>query len=459
MLYLNPLLQPVFAFYYNQTINQDLTNVDSWSKIITPERQLTEPTIKLINNSIYVIGLVYSFSIHEYYMYIAKYNTSGIKIWDLINQEISSIYYYVEFDSNENLYLIGNAFNYDYGSYPSLLKISPSGELIWSKLLDLYDFFETSGIQLGNNLTLYIKGYSQLNRKTILLKLNSSGNLLWIKEFNMDYGSTKIDGEGNIYLYGSNTPLSKYNKSGSLLWTINESVVELELYNDNIILAVYFDTLDTWHDLATWIMKLNTSGFVFEKTKICEIDFTTGQDLYIWFLNDIYVFFQTRSPLLLKYDINLSLHWNITMNLNFANIISVYVNLRLDSQQDIIFIYDAERNGSDIGVLTLNSSGQMTEMYFWGGPYDDTTSAFDIDLGDNLFIICQAEYYHVWTEPVTYTVLIKNPLPNGEPPPYLSYGFRDYYIFIFLGIVSAISIISLFLILKPKLKKNLKQRI
>ncbi|MFX1497766.1 MAG: hypothetical protein ACFFBH_09585 [Promethearchaeota archaeon] len=424
------VVQPIFPFNCNQIKSQQAHNPDSWSKIISLEHQrLNQPNLKLINESIYVMGSVYSFNRYEDYLYIAKFNTSGTKIWEQIYQESPSWDYCFEFDSKENLYIIGNRWN-DYmssSSYPFLLKFSASGVLIWSKILDFYNYTNIHSIQIDVNDSIYITGASySTGRQNFLLKLDASGNLIWNQELDENY----------IHIYGS---LLCYN---------NHSVIYSKLYPQNIILTVGD------YNSEIWIMKLNSTGIILDKVYIGKIDFTTGQEFYLGLDKDIYVFFYKRTPFLLKYDTNLNFIWNITMNQNFANMLSVYINLRVDSNQDITFIYDAKRNGCDIGILKLNSSGQVTDHYFWGGSYDDTIGAIEMDSQDNLFIVCQAEFYHIWTDPETYPVLIKNPIPNGKPPAYQSYDIRDYYIFSFLGILSLISVISLFSILKHKSKKR-----
>ncbi|OGP73264.1 MAG: hypothetical protein A2W09_08295, partial [Deltaproteobacteria bacterium RBG_16_50_11] len=137
-------------------------------------------------------------------------------------------------DAGGNIYVAGSYLDPSSGSHDYLTtKYDPTGHMIWAKTYGTpCDDYPTK-IRIDSGGNVYVIGNSfGVNCDTSLMKYDSSGNLIWVKndlEYNGQgfYNGMAIDAEGNIYLTGpfwlgssyTNLVTEKYDPSGKLLWT------------------------------------------------------------------------------------------------------------------------------------------------------------------------------------------------------------------------------------------------
>ncbi len=448
------LKQLILSPNYSDRIDIDLENEDSWSVLIQPNEFTDFPILKTLNDSFYIGYRIYSSDI----AYIAKYDGSGTCLWQ--DPLTDGVLIDFDFDSKSNLCMIA-WFDSNY----ILLKFNILRELLWFKMLD--SNYDIHSFKVDLNDSIYISGTNYTNQKAFLLKFNHSGNLVWNKKLDA-YNKTyfvkiEIDSNNCVYLCGSHY-LFKYNSSGSMIWykELDINANSLKVYSDeNIIVSGYTELPDYNYDL--WLLKLNSSGNItYQSNIVNNTDYRPVQNFQIFFLDNIYIYTDIpliregnyiiySEPFLLKFDPNLSFCWNFSLadyNVRPSYATTLYLDIGITSQQDIAIIYNTYRTSTDIGILRLNSSGQVITNYFWGGSYYDNINAIAIDSQDNLYMLCRCGYVNIWNNHEDRTVFVKNPKPNGIPPPYQQIDYRDIYIFSFLGITSIVSIIIIISILK-----------
>ncbi|MEA5549740.1 Calx-beta domain-containing protein [Anabaena cylindrica UHCC 0172] len=196
------------------------------------------------NRNVYVSSPDFSFENGV----INKYDTNASLVWNRqLDSGYQDIVYSADTDSNNNIYISGftnGSFNGTNAGYRDafIAKYNSTGTLLWTRQLgtngddyarkittdsngNAYVYGTTTGNLVGNNL-----GGSDF----FLAKYNSSGNLLWKRQFgtNLDdeANSLATDNNGNIYIYGNvgtniggsistDVFLAKYSSSGNSLWT------------------------------------------------------------------------------------------------------------------------------------------------------------------------------------------------------------------------------------------------
>jgi hypothetical protein len=185
-------------------------------------------------------------------MPLVKYNSSGEVQW---TRFISTVQFIAGIcvDSQDNV-IIGNMTQNPFptSNYFNLVKYSPSGDLIFQKHLSTpYTSTQQLSLEsdgLGNIfVTAKIVG-------TTVLKLNPSGAILWSRRVDngMQIFASAVDKAGNLYLVGSNLngPLMgglivKISTSGNLIWQRVLSEVDPEGSFSNLAFrSVDCDELD-----------------------------------------------------------------------------------------------------------------------------------------------------------------------------------------------------------------------
>jgi hypothetical protein len=350
-------LQSDFLNQYHHDLKLSLNQEDSWATVMN-ENRIYRTKIKILNNNcIYVVG---DLEIHNTYLTIFRYNSSGIKFWEYswVREENSQLYDLI-IDSENFLYIVGTIRNYTTHSWDIfLLKVNASGELIWSKIFNPYTECYRLSIAIDLNNSLYISGsdyyYDEgLVRNVFLIKLDDSGDILWDRVINVGEISPEViemhtDSKNNVLLYIgtdiSSQHLIKYNSSGNTIWHKEwgeddgfgrSKVIE----NDNILVTgiTYYQSNDTFD---AWIMKINSSGFSVNITKIGNF----GDNMYdwwgsIWYYDDnnnVYFLISDHLGCLLltKYNSNLVQSWNSSLNCYPQE--EIYsVRIRCNYQQEI----------------------------------------------------------------------------------------------------------------------------
>lgn len=475
---LNLSLNLIPSYCYQPNLNLNSNGTDSWSTIIKQENYISNPNIKCINNDIYVIGTIESQ--RSLNIYVAKYNSSGIKLWEQTWGGTSQAWLMgFEFDSEDNLYIVGLSYPiYSSGNKSIfLLKYTNSGELSWSKKIsnnsNIYNVhYEVNSIKLDLNDFIYIIGLEHHQGVTLnfLIKLNSSRNILWQYKSNMShymgFSEIQIDSKNNIYVYGGGFRtklfLIKFNSSGSIRWYeewgVNEipGTLKLDSSGDILLSGFQFQQLNFNYDY--WIMKRNSSGCIVKMIRLDDLDYYEEKNT--WVFEDIYIFnYDTIDRCFLsKYDHNLNYAWNRSLSESFKPFSIYSITIDVDSQKNILVLYNSIRDDNnrqvDILILKFNCSGEIISSFYWGGSDIDQPIQVVIDSEDNLYMLCISNYVDVWNVQTSQTILVKNPQSNGKPPHLSFFSFKDVYIISFLSVMILISVIITVSILKPKLKRD-----
>ncbi|MCK4284922.1 MAG: PQQ-like beta-propeller repeat protein [Candidatus Lokiarchaeota archaeon] len=457
--YFNPNFHVNLRVNHNRNISINSEDNESWAKIIH-ENNIEYSELKVVNDNIYVVGYLNGEG-----LYVTKYNNSGVKLW-AYTWNIIVWHFDFTIDSDNYLYIAGTSFT-DSPDSLFLIKIDATGNLVWSKVIksDTSCFIVSLKADLNNYL--YISGYNHTGNKSILLKLNSSGVLLWNRGLSMglpDIIEMHIDSGNNVILYigtdYSSQYLIKYNSSGSTIWQKEwggshmTGKSKVTLNNDILLSNIPF--FQNNHTVDAWILKINGSGTTINKTKIGNYPLYWGELWYYDDFNNIYLigiaFYD--GVFLYKINSNLTLAWNCSLNY-FSTSEYRLVKIKCDSQQGITIVSGTDNYSpnSKILLLKLNSSGTIINNFYWGGPNRDRIEQVFIDDQDNLYFLGISESVNPWNVHRDYTVLVKNPKANGFPPE-LNYGFgkNDVLVFTIMSFVSLISLAIVLSIIMPELK-------
>ena len=172
-------------------------------------------------------------------LYISKHDTVGNVLWKhflsgnggLLRPKDMLI------DSADNIYITGRA---DYDALNAegfILKYDTQGNLNWIKYFGVNEGWvgEFNQMTIYNNQYIYIAGKMDSlsgngQRKSVLVKYNNSGNLLWAKldteVFRKEGVSAEVDKGGNVYLIGithcclpgTDMFVEKYDSLGNKKW-------------------------------------------------------------------------------------------------------------------------------------------------------------------------------------------------------------------------------------------------
>ncbi|MFX1389505.1 MAG: hypothetical protein ACFE9Z_05510 [Promethearchaeota archaeon] len=180
-------------------------------------------------NDIYIIGETLSFGFGSYDGFIAKYNSSGSLLWDVIwGTSESETFNDITIDDIDNIYVAGQT-----ESNAVLIKFNSSGTELWNLTVDYYSWSQAIKIDSENNI-IYATGH-------LLQKFSASGSIIWIRPLpDVDFlGGLAIDEDDNIYVleqreitcppdnlyFGGISQciclgiyLEKYNETGALIW-------------------------------------------------------------------------------------------------------------------------------------------------------------------------------------------------------------------------------------------------
>ncbi len=433
--------------YNEDNIQNDplgLSNSDSWSKIVKEGAWFNRYYCELFNDSIYVIGSLQLELNRDNYLYVSKYNSSGTKEWEIlieIGSYLDHIAYIFDNDSNISiLYQTG------YSKELFLIKLDSSGALLFSNEinLNLYGPY----LVLGEDNSLII--FSIYSGKIFIMKYNKFGQFLWNNSFIIDssynYPSNVRVSRDKIYLSYKNNSLyyvAKFNGSGAIEWQQNiENEIKMFLLDANSDIVV----VEEKDDSTAYLTKLNSSGI---QIKTLLIEDYEWYSVMIWSFNDL-LLYNENSKSVMCYDINLNLKWNYSS----SHYLSFYW-LFIIAQDSDDCVYIIQEGGSGyVHFVKINNTGGFLSEYRWGGGVVGQLRSLKIDLDNNLYLMCNCEHYNIWNNRIIYTVLVKNPLNGGIPPePRTVLDERDYLLFSIIGVSCIISLIALISILRINKKR------
>lgn len=160
---------------------------------------------------------------------VAKFNSTGTPqtgfslARSTFNLDISSI----KVDSSNNIYVAGS-YNTGAATNPALVKLDSSGTILWQKYLNVpahsASAASTVNIDSSNNIYFTAPCLTGGFNYTYVIKFNSSGTVLWQNRISagpvLSYSA--MDSSGNLYLCGYDTSstgvLMKISTAGAITW-------------------------------------------------------------------------------------------------------------------------------------------------------------------------------------------------------------------------------------------------
>ena len=168
-------------------------------------------------------------------------------------------------DNTDDIYIVGSGINATTGDWETIVvKYDKAGNQIWDEVYPTKYNEKSNGMAIDNKGDIYVTGYItdlQGYQNIAILKIDSSGNLVWNKTWEGVYYSigtdVATDDLGNLYVvgYGSNDPfydiiLLKFDNMGNFLWNLTwgdmgvdiSASVEIGSFGDIYISGTY----DNW---------------------------------------------------------------------------------------------------------------------------------------------------------------------------------------------------------------------
>ena len=188
------------------------------------------------NENVYWTGRQYNNDNGSYDLVVGKLNTKENVIdWSyLIDvQGRYDIGYSIKY-KNEFIYLSSYTESFDFGNPVGnvnsilVIKLDITGTKIWDKVIAInVNYQQGSSITVDNEDNVYVVGYKEGsldNINNFFLKLDSLGNIVWLKSFNFNESLVSIDyNEEDNYLYIANSYnndifISKVSTDGEVVW-------------------------------------------------------------------------------------------------------------------------------------------------------------------------------------------------------------------------------------------------
>jgi hypothetical protein len=238
-----------------------------------------------IADNVIVTGYIQSQNI-----YTRKYDKFGNFLWEKTSLSgVQSNYeksVWVNTDNSKNIFVVGYRYTFSSSNgreYPSalvVLKYDPSGTLLWKKNITLSVFVNNVvsfnlRSEVDNSGNLYIGTVATTPSGFVLIKLNSSGTILFTKNNNLNgvssFRSMRLKGN-RVVLTGngtsgtsSGTPVIAWDISGTLLWTAtmlgqSGNDVEIDGSGNVYVLTSYTNQVSATSGQDILIYKLNSSG-------------------------------------------------------------------------------------------------------------------------------------------------------------------------------------------------------
>lgn len=346
-----------------------------------------------------------------------RYNSPGNFNEDLIDMAL---------DKNGNIYLTGNS------GAPSdiiTLKYDNQGNLLWSRTYNGQSNGEdkTAKIFADNSGFVYVGGRTfnqmEFSSNYLILKYNSAGDLVWIREFSNQDSTVdaptdmEIDNESNIYITGSGYKCFlckseyltvKYNRTGDLLWKrffqnsggYSEFAYSIDLSSTNRISVTGRSSDDNGNFLAATLI-YNSSGDSLSKSILTN---SVGNRVESDFSDNLYVGGFRRENnqddiCLSKYDSTGKLIWASIYNTQNSFYRNDYFSwMALDKENQNIYLTGNSEYNGEAGWEYLLLKYDLAGDTVWKKGYspvahsDNVSKFLSVDKFNNIYITGKSDF-------------------------------------------------------------------
>lgn len=327
----------------------------------------------------------------------------------------------VVIDGSGNSYVTGTSLQdaaHNYKEDIILIKYDAQGDLVWAREFDETDD-ATFGSDTASWLTLdpagnvIVGGSSFLNGsgfRTLILKYDANGNLLWKTRSTIGVGARRVatDATGNIYALGPSTNTNsvdyvtyKFAPNGVQLWakTYNGPSNFRDEPNSLAVtpggtVAVTGRSSSGSYDVATILYDTNGNALWVRRFDGAN-DGDAGNDVAFGPGGEVYVGGYTvlsalTDMLLLKYDAAGNLVWTKTHN-GADNQSDSIARIRVDSQGNVVATgyIQAASFYSDFGTLKYAPNGNLLWLRLYDGPIandEEIPRALAIGPNDSVYV-------------------------------------------------------------------------
>jgi uncharacterized delta-60 repeat protein len=312
----------------------------------------------------------------------------------------------IALDGSGNIYVTGYADSNESGTVLILLKYNSAGELLWYKLWSTGLYSEGNAIAIGKSGNIYIAGETTggviglSDISAMLIKFDSSGNLLWNKTWLSEevarFNDVALDNDENIYVLGQDFAdilFLKYNSDGDLLWDQQNMPFEGNGFgitldsSDNIYLTGYTN-------LMAFLLKYDSArNLISSMTRVWRGgDADIGYDIAFKSSGDIYITgtsvnldTDNYDCFLLSYNSSGYLLCNITsggVDYDYAQ------SIALDNSGNLIVVGGSRvdaNSSTNLWLQKLNASGSLMWSRTWGGDESEGGSGVVVDAANNIY--------------------------------------------------------------------------
>ncbi len=309
----------------------------------------------------------------NYDLYLAKYNASGVLLWDVVYAGAGGWHDAatdLRVDASGNVYVTGSVFTSSNDSNDVVtLKYNASGVLQWDEIYN---------------------GSSSLNDGGTSLQLDASGNV-YVSAFTQDANN------------GSDFLLLKYNNSGSLLLNqqfdlnnVHDVPVSLMVTSTRLAIAGATQVgVTDWDYLyvayhpvnGSYISHSTSTGGTAGFDKVHDLQTDASGNFYL--TGTVFNASTGYDILTVKLDDNLNVIWSANYN-STSTMNDVGNALAVDNAGNVMVTGFSETSteGTNYVTIQYNSSGtqQWVKTFNGEGNAADTARAIAIDANDNIYI-------------------------------------------------------------------------
>lgn len=293
--------------------------------------------------------------------WLRRYNGTA-NTFDIVNS--------LRLDGSSNAYVFGSASSNGTSTDIAVIKYSPSGNIVWSRLFDGYSnaLDQCNASYLDNSGNSYITGFTSdtnLVLKMLTIKYGLSGDIMWSRVFlpagysqGMGYSVT-ADNSGNVFSAGNFTKQNGTQDIIVVKYNSNGNIADSVTYNTDILTSE--NTLN---------LLLDNAGNVFILGAI------QSQAL-------------PRSVLVVKFNQSLNPVWSKTLSGSSA-LADMPVQMIWDNSGKLIVCMASNNAGGglDYGMYKLDTNSTVLNEYSYNGigNNQDIPYAVCTDNNNNIFV-------------------------------------------------------------------------